>query len=148
MATGTGEAAATGVASHQRTDREWTQGRQTMSASVAKPIKGHLAGGELKEAWQCLKGWYKATFESTPPASSMVLAPQNAEQVALYGRVPLPGAPLPIHIDPAIISDGSPCNKELRTVVSGLRNGQALGTSRVQAKHIMVWLSNIVHEDK
>jgi hypothetical protein len=61
------------------------------AATFVENIEGHLAGGETKEAWQCLKGWYKAASKRAPTASPVLLAAQTAECVALYGRVPSPG---------------------------------------------------------
>ncbi len=96
---------------------------------MAEAINKHLAGGETKEAWRCLKGWYKTASESALAASPMLLAAQTAKCVALYGRVPSPGEPLSIHVDKADIPDGPPSNQELRSVVQGLQNGHAAGAS-------------------
>jgi hypothetical protein len=37
-------------------------------------IEGHLMAGEPKEAWQILKGRYKATTNHAPKGSKMSLA--------------------------------------------------------------------------
>jgi hypothetical protein len=100
----------------------------------------------MKEAWRCLKGWYNIASQSAPAASPLSLAAQTAKRIALYGRVPSLGAPLPIHINKADILDGPPSNKELRSVIWGLQNGCAAGSSRLQAKHIKVWLSSAVRK--
>ncbi len=94
--------------------------RRQRAADVAEAIDKHLAGGETKEAWRCLKGWYKTSSESAPAASPMSLAAQTAEHITLYGRVPSTGEPLPIHVDKAGIPDGPPSNRELWSVVRGL----------------------------
>jgi hypothetical protein len=70
----------------------------------------------------------------------MLLATQTVECVALYGRVPSAGEPLPIHVDKANIPDGPPSNRELWSVVQGVQNGQAVGASGLQAEQIKVWL--------
>jgi hypothetical protein len=82
--------------------------RQQWAANVAGNIKRLLASGEMKEAWRCLKGWYKATSNTAPAASPMSLAAQTAKRVDLYRRVPPPGDPLPIHVNKADILDGPP----------------------------------------
>ncbi len=64
------------------------------------------------------------------------------------GRVPPPGAPLPIHIAPVDIPDGPPSNRELQDTVRGLCNGRTAGASRLQAEHIKVWLSDVVCEEE
>jgi hypothetical protein len=45
--------------------------RATCAAVAAEKIEGHLATEEPKEAWQSLKGWYKAATNCTPKASKM-----------------------------------------------------------------------------
>ena len=57
--------------------------RQQRAANVAGNIEGLLASGETKEAWQCLKGWYKATTDTAPAASQLSLAAQTAKRVDL-----------------------------------------------------------------
>jgi hypothetical protein len=117
-------------------------------ATVAENIEGHLAGGETKEVWQCLKGWYKAAYERAPTASPMLLAAQTVKRIALYGRVPSPGEPLPIHVNKVNIPDGIPSDGELRAVVRGLRNGRAAGAPGLQAEHIKVWLTDVVCKEE
>jgi hypothetical protein len=67
--------------------------RQHQIAGVAANIEMHLAVRETKEAWRCLKGWYKTASKTTPTASPMSLAAQTAERVALYRKAPLQGTP-------------------------------------------------------
>jgi hypothetical protein len=78
----------------------------------------------------------------------MLLAAQTAERVALYRKAPPPGDPLPIHVDKADILDGPPSNKELWSVVRGLRNGCAAGASGLRAEHIKVWLRNVTRKEE
>jgi hypothetical protein len=44
--------------------------------------------------------------------------------------------------------DDIPSDGELRTVVRELQNGCAAGTTGLQAKHIKVWLSDIVRKEE
>ena len=104
--------------------------RQQRAADVAENIDGLLAGGETKEAWRCLKGWYKAASDAAPAASHLSLAAQTAERGNLYQKVPPPGAPIPIHVDKADFPDGPPSDGELRNVVWGLRNRRAAAFAR------------------
>jgi hypothetical protein len=67
--------------------------RRQRAADVAGNIEGLLASGETKEAWQCLKGWYKAASDTAPAASPMSLAAQTDERVDLYRKVPPRGTP-------------------------------------------------------
>ena len=96
--------------------------RRQRAATLAENIDMHLAAGETKEAWRCLKGWYRAASEQAPTASHTLLTTQTAKHVALYGRVPPPGDPLPIHVDKVDIPDGVPER-------SGTAGGRA-GTSK------------------
>jgi hypothetical protein len=73
----------------------------------------------------------------------MSLAAQTAKDIALYGRVPSPGEPLPIHVNKVDIPDGIPSDRKLRAVVRGLQNGCAAGASGLQAEHIKVWLTDV-----
>jgi hypothetical protein len=93
--------------------------RRQQAVDMAEAINKHLAGGETKEAWRCLKGWYKTASKSAPAASPILLAAQTAKHVTLYGRVPSPGVPLPIHVDKAHIPDGPPSNQGTAVSCSG-----------------------------
>ena len=57
--------------------------RHQRAADVAKAIDKHLVGKETKEAWRCLKGWYKTASKSALAASQMLLAAQTAKCVML-----------------------------------------------------------------
>jgi hypothetical protein len=101
--------------------------RRQQAADVAEYIEGLLASGETKEAWRCLKGWYKATADTAPAASQLSLDVQSAKRVDLYRKVPPPGDPLPIHANKADIPDGPPSDGELHNVVRGLQKGRRGG---------------------
>ena len=111
-------------------------------------IKGHLTAGEPKEAWQSLKGWYKAATNLAPKASKMSLAAQTAEPVTLYGRVSTKGDPIPIHVDKANIPDDIPSDAKLWDCIRALWNGHAAGLAGLQVEHIKVWLANSVRKEE
>jgi hypothetical protein len=90
------------------------------AAVAAEKIEGHLVAGEPKEAWQSLKGWYKAATNCAPKASKMSLAAQTAKCIALYGKVASKGDPIPIHINKAAIPYDIPSDEELRAVMREL----------------------------
>ncbi len=78
----------------------------------------------MKEAWHAFKGWYRAAEDRPPPACPETMAKQTAEHVELYMRAPPMGTPLPFNFPAfAAILDDVPTNVEIRTVVSGLKNG-------------------------
>jgi len=53
------------------------------------------------------------------------MSKQTTERVELYEKVPPPGDPIPINIEPFEINDEAPGEVELRGVVRGLQNGRA-----------------------
>jgi len=47
-----------------------------------------MAGGDLQEAWRCLKGWYRDAGEHSPKPCYESMDKQTRERVELYGMVP------------------------------------------------------------
>ena len=92
----------------------------------------HLAGGETKEVWRCLKGWYRAASERAPAASHALLAIQTVKRAALYGKVPPPVANVPIHVNKVNVPDGVPSDQELLEVVRGRGGGEKAETRNQQ----------------
>ena len=60
------------------------------------------------EAWQHMKGWYKAASDRAPPPARVTLEQIMAEWVALYRQVPPPGEDIPISVDPFQVEDSVP----------------------------------------
>jgi hypothetical protein len=111
------EAIAAGCPSHWKANHHQAQGRPRKTGSRAtEKIKGHLTARELKEAWQSLKGWYKAATNHASKASKMSLATQTAELVALYGRVASKGDPIPTHANKPTFWMTSPVTANSGTV--------------------------------
>jgi hypothetical protein len=115
---------------------------------ATEKIEGHLTAREPKEAWQILKGWYKAATDRAPKASKMSLAAQTAKLIPFSRRAASKGDPIPIHIDKADIPDDIPTDGKLRDCVRPLRNGCATGATGLQAEHIKVWLADAVCKEK
>ena len=93
--------------------------RRHMTAAVKASIMGHLEGGELAEAWKCLKAWYAASGDRPPKPCHETMDKQTVERVELYERVPLTGEPIPINVEPKEVEDACPGDVELRDVVRG-----------------------------
>jgi hypothetical protein len=115
---------------------------------VGDKIKTQMAAGEVKEAWHCIKGWYATVEDHAPKASHDMLVQQTEERIALYSRVPPPGGPLPINVQPFDICGNFTSNSEIREVVRELRNRRAAGATGLRAEHIKVWLQGVVQEEK
>jgi hypothetical protein len=113
----------------QQSTRRW--GRQIKAslnsdrikraANVATDIEAHLAAGDLKEAWRCLKGWYTAASDRLPKPCHASMDKQTAEIVELYRKVPPPGDPIPINVEPFDLDDSIPEDAAIREVVAGLK---------------------------
>ena len=86
-------------------------------------IVGHLEGGDLAEAWACLKGCYAAVGDRPPKPCNDTMITQTSKRVELYRKVPPPGDPIPINVEPKDVEDACPGDVELRDIVRGLRNG-------------------------
>ena len=94
-----------------------------------------MEGGDLKEAWRCLKGWYRNAGEHSPKPCYESMDKQTRERVELYGKVPPPGDHIPINVEPFKIRDAALEDVEIRVreIVRGMRNGRA-GDGRVPPK--------------
>jgi hypothetical protein len=114
------------------------------AADVRDKIKTLMAAREVKEAWNCLKGWYATVEDRAPTANHDMLVRQTEERFTLYSHVPPPGGQLPINVQPFDIYNNILSNSEIREVVRELRNRQAAGAMGLQAKHIKVWLQDVV----
>ena len=53
--------------------------RRHRTAAVGASIMGHLEGGELAEAWRCLKGWYAAAGDRPPEPCHETMTKQTAK---------------------------------------------------------------------
>ena len=58
-----------------------------------------------REAWQRMKGWYRAAATRGPPPARATLERITAEQTELYRRVPPPGENIPVNVEPTNIDD-------------------------------------------
>jgi hypothetical protein len=67
--------------------------RAARTAQVGATIEAELAGGDVQEAFQCLKGWYRNASESMAHPCPQTMEQQTAERVALYARRDSPGDP-------------------------------------------------------
>ena len=108
--------------------------RKQRTAGAGARIKQKLEEGDLKKAWHGLKGWYSAVEERAPKPCYLSMEKRSNERVDLYGKVDLPGDPIPIKIDLFEINDAIPIEFEIRTVVKGLRNDRAWGVPGIKIR--------------
>jgi hypothetical protein len=135
----------------RKTQREiWTSlktDHAAWTAQVGAAIKAELVGGDVQEAFRCLKGWYQNTLDSMARPCPQMMEQQTAERVALYARRDSPGDPLPINIDPVHINDGTPTDAEIWDAAQRLTNGWAPGASGMRAEDVKCWLHGVRLEE-
>ena len=122
--------------------------RAKRAENVATAVEGHLQTGDLKEAWRCLKGWYRAVEDRAPKPCYQSLGKQTAEREELYRKVPPPGDPIPINVEPFDVNDDCPEDAAIRAAVKQLRNGRAGGASKMKAEDIKDWLRGMIEEEE
>ena len=61
-----------------------------------------------REAWQWIKGWYKAGVDRDPPTAGVTHERIMAERVDLYSYVPSPGTNILISVKPFPVNDTVP----------------------------------------
>ena len=121
--------------------------RAARTAQVGAAIEAKLAGGDVQEAFWCLKGWYRNTSDSMARPCPQTMERQTAERVALYARRDSPGDPLPINIDPVHIDEKTPTDAKIRDAAQRLTNGRAPGASGMRAEDVKRWLHGIRLEE-
>ena len=70
-----------------------------------------LLGADLpmpREAWQRLKGWYKAAVDRAPQSARAMLERITEERVDLYSYMPSPGKNIPLSVKPVPVDDSVP----------------------------------------
>lgn len=116
--------------------------------TLLRRLKLALNGGELQEGWDIAKKWYRAATDRGPKPCFESMAKQTAERVELYGKVPPPGDPIPINVEPYDVEDGKPTEAEIREVVKeALKRGRAGGASLIRAEDIKSWLRGMIDEE-
>ena len=106
-----------------------------------------LAGGNVKEVFRHLKGWYRIVTEMQVKPCRQTIISQTDERVDLYRQRQSPGDPLPINVPPVPIHNDAPSNGKIRTAVAQLSNSQAPGASGMHAEHAKAWLCGIRKEE-
>ena len=103
---------------------------------MASEIEGLLSTDQTKEAWRCLKGWYRSATDQPPKPCHLMMTRLTEERTELYAKVPTPGGRFPIVVDPFSVPDVKPMDGEVRDGVRWLRNKRAAGAGGMQAKHL------------
>ena len=83
----------------------------------------------IQEAWQRIKGWYKAAVDCAPPPARVTLKRIMAERVELYSYVPPTGKNIPISVQLLPVEDSVPVEDKIEWAVKRLRNNRSWGRS-------------------
>ena len=110
---------------------------------MAGEVESQLEAGDPKEAWRCIKGWYRSVEDRPPKPNFQRMDALTQERVDLYTAEPPPGAPIPINVDPFSVNDDIPTDGEIREAVKCLRCGRAGGLGGMRAEHLKGWLRDI-----
>ena len=101
-----------------------------------------------QEAWQRLKGWYKAAVDRDLPPTQVTLERITAERVAMYSYVPPLGENTPISVKPLPVDDSVPEEDEVEWAVKRLRNNRCWGASGMGAEDLKRWLDTARKAEK
>ena len=107
---------------------------------AGEAVMGHLASGEVKEAWRTLRGWYRKAEDQAPKPCYATMEAQTKEREELYSRVASPGGPIPTIIERPPLDDTHPSDEEIRRAVKKSRNGRSGGASKMRAEDLKTWL--------
>ena len=121
--------------------------RQRQADAVGETIEKLLEGGNVKEAYDIAKGWYKKTAARPPTPSRMDLQKVTDERRDLYEHRQSPGEPPPVLIHPFPIQDDVPTADEIAKATRKLKNNRATGPSKMKAEDLKRWLNMATCEE-
>ena len=147
---------------HATKDQTWIQ---RLSQAIAASLKGdsrrrvEAAGAEVetllgsnpempREAWQRLKGWYKAAVHCAPPPARVTLDWITAERVDLYSYVLYPGTNIPISVEPVPVDDSVPTEDKIEGAVKHIRRNRSGVPSGMRDEHLKGWLAALKRRKK
>jgi hypothetical protein len=108
-------------------------GKQKLTAEVGDLIIAELVKGDVKEAFQHLKGWYWKATEMQARLCRQTMERQTDKREELYAGRAAYDTAFPANGMPYAISDNQPCESKLRAAVSLLSHGRCRGASRIRA---------------
>ena len=101
-----------------------------------------------REAWQRIKGWYKAAVDCAPLPAWVTLKQITVERVELYSHVPPPGTNIPIYMQPFPVDDSVPTEDEIEWEVTLLHKHRSRGTSGMREEQLKMWLATARNAEK
>jgi hypothetical protein len=113
--------------------------RRVRCEKVAETIAVELEKGKIRDAFNALKGWYRAAGPLPPLPSREEIGLTRAEYKNLY-QVQIPSSPpIPIHANPFAIDDSPPHEFEVIEALLKMKNGKAAGASGITVETMKKW---------
>ena len=123
--------------------------RRQRAEDAAAEIEAHLAAGDLQEAWNVAKRWYRMAEDRAPKPCFESMEKQTEERAELYRKRVPPGDDIPINVEAYDVRDDTPSDGEIREAVrGGLKNGRVGGASRIRAEDVKGWLRDREEEER
>ena len=94
-----------------------------------------------RNAWQRLKGWYKAAVDHALPPARAMLERITEERVDLYSYVPSLGTNITVTVRPVLVDDSAHTEAEIEKAVKNLRRKISGGASGMRDEHLKGWLA-------
>ena len=92
----------------QQINQSLKRNRLARAELAGDNITAESAGGNVKEAYRHLKGWYRSASETAARPCYLTMTWQTAERVALYQQVSPPGTGIPVNIAPYAVAAPRP----------------------------------------
>jgi hypothetical protein len=116
--------------------------RRERVRKIGNLIEEHLEGNNTQAAYGLLKAWYRqATGRPLKPTREDI-SKISDDFEELFSNHPPPGDPLPIHVQPFVISDDIPDEEEIGRAIMRLSNGKSPGATGMRAEDLKRWYKN------
>lgn len=118
--------------------------RRRRAATAGDEVESLLKGGDIKEAYARLSGWYRESSVRPPKPSRADLEEFAVKYTDLYAKRRSPGLPIPVlqYDDQPreTVDDSAPDDAEIATAISKMKSGKSPGPSGISADHAKIWL--------
>ena len=108
----------------------------------------HLADGDVVEAWQGLRGWYRTASERAPKPCHDTMETQTVEREELYGYLESPGEHIPRNVERPPLDDPAPSDEEIRAAAAKMKNRRSGGATQMRAEDLKTWLRGAEAEER
>ena len=123
----------------KKVSRSLKQDRKARARRAGMQAQSFLEKGEIREAFGCIKGWYREVGPRPPKPSAEELNLTGSEYANLYAEEAPSEDPIPIHVDSFDIDDDPPSEDEIRRALMKLRNNRAAGASGITVENLKEW---------